>query len=357
MQALQTILSSFTEDVEKLCQELQIEIPTTETALVTDDNAISVHLLAIGQAIGQYSQDHPEAQLSAKYQSTFESTLRQLQGLLSVPRSAGASGVLSQILVAIQNLVANVNQVSNLTPEGAAIRQSVVDVINNGLLTKVRTMQSSGIQLTDNGIAILEGVIVLIDTQPQLSDEALLIEIEQVYTSALKVQEEAKSLDIGAAQARLGELSGQSSAIASDLNARVAALEANIRDAERRRADEEKNRLKWLALGPFGLVGLAIAIGMIVSIGNEIDNLRNQANSDRAKLGETQMLLHATQQLVGQAQELVGQVGYLRNDIDIIVSELDNTMKNLAKGTDRNSIKLFISATIESLRRLKGFIT
>ncbi len=356
MQALQTVLDALADNVEQLCQDLKIEIPTGEAAPTTDENAISARLLAMGQAIGQYSQNHPEAQLSAKDQNNFESTLRQLQGFLSAPRSAGTTGILSQILVAIDNLVANVNQISNLTPEGAAIRQSVVDVIQ-GLLTNVRTMQSSGIQLADNGISILEGVIVLIDKQPQLSDEALLIEVEQVYASALQVQEEAKSLNIGATQTRLGELSGQSSAIAADLNARVAALEANIRDAERRKADAEKDRLKWLALGPFGLIGLAIAIGMIVSIGKEIDSLRNQANSDRLKLGETQTLLHATQQLVGQAQELVGQVGYLRNDIDIIVAELDNTMKNLAKGGDRNSIKLFILTTIESLRRLKEFVS
>ena len=120
--------------------------------------------------------------------------------------------------------------------------------------------------------------------------------------------------------------------LGSDLTAQITHANAEA-DAANAEADSlEKNKYYWLLLGPFGLPGLAVCIGMIADATNKVNGIQRHISELRAQStqwtkmqADLDLLLHDIPNLANTLSSLRNALNFLGGDITEVVADVGNT--------------------------------
>ena len=142
---------------------------------------------------------------------------------------------------------------------------------------------------------------------------------------------------VNTALARLNAGSQTLANVTVDLSAQIAKAGGEAEAAQGEADSLEKNKYYWLLLGPFGLVGLGICIGMLVDATNKVNGIRQHVSGLKAQSAQwtkmqadLDLLRHDIPNLSGTLSSLQNALGFLGGDITEVVADVGNATTHSA---------------------------
>ena len=261
------------------------------------------------------------------------------------------SGLLTQ---ALDNLVAEEAHIKSLAglPDGATqIQAESVDLVNR-IIPEVKTLQSNVSAFTSKAL-------------PQLNDAYKSLEdkkpLEEVKSMVLPVQSMARELQssvsatAGKLTASMQEVNGypnRLAAVVNDLNRQKTELEGKLNNARSEEAATKKKYYYLIALGPFGLVGLAAALALWGTWQSKVNDLESEQSRLSAQISRLNSFVAAIKQIQTDFTDLVNKITNVKNAVDILAGDISNTIKDLEGSSHSAAALAYISAAIAEVNTL-----
>lgn len=261
------------------------------------------------------------------------------------------AGLLSQTLA---NLLAAQQQIAalgGLPPAAGPIQAGCTGLILP-MLAQTRALQQAAAAFVQMATPQLAQV------QAMLSANAPLPGIKAAMSA---LQQQAQQLQ-GMASGTAGTLTGQTAqlmgyfnqlaSVEAGLQSQATALQGQLGDAQSELDAAQKRYYYLLALGPFGLAGLAVALGLYLKWKSDVGDLQGQIGGLHGQIAALNGMQAACQQLGADCQTLAGSVSGVRNAVNFLVSDLLEVSSDLDAGDATVVIALMATAAGTELATL-----
>lgn len=238
------------------------------------------------------------------------------------------SNIVTQALANVEATAQSVAAVSGLPPQVATVQTQALGIARQivptvqSLRQQVQQFVASAGPLATQAIAALDG--------PNPGSAAGLVSTMQGSAATLSTATKAASQQLGTAR-------DQCDACVAAMGGATAALDGQIAAANAKRASDQQEvdrlnqtKLYWLALGPFGLIGLGIAIGEIVTANNTVASIEAEIASLTQQAAQAAKMKIDLQQLSTNVSALATRLQDLQNAVDYVCSDVALVMKDLA---------------------------
>lgn len=253
------------------------------------------------------------------------------------------TGLLSQALANLQAAENQIAAVPGLPPQAVAVQQDSQAKIGltATLVTQLQsTTQAFVADMTPrlaNVMTQLQGSTPLSEITPELT--AIQQSSSEVHTGVVAVADQIMALKV-----TVDGYDAQLAAVTNTLAGQMAGLQAKLGTARDNAAAASKKYYWLIALGPFGLIGLAAALAAYEVIRTEVAGYEQQASAAQAQIARLQAMVVATRQLMAdfgdvgmKTQDVVNALEFLGNDIMQLVTDTST-------GTSRPQLILFAQA-------------
>lgn len=261
------------------------------------------------------------------------------------------SGYLSQT---IANLLAAEKQVSALNglPAAAKTIQSESLAAISPAITQVQSLQTAVAGFVKNATAQLQSIeTMVLGGQPLAQIQAAMGKV-QTEANALKSTSEATDASIASLQSQVLGYFGELAGIESDLSGQMSALQGQLGTA---RGEEDAAKKKYyylLALGPFGLVGLAVALGLYLKWKSDVNGYESQISSLEAQIYTFETLRAATRLIGSDFQGVVTKISGVKNSVEFIAADILTIDTDVGTGTDLSTIAIMVKAAMTEVATL-----
>lgn len=265
---------------------------------------------------------------------------------------ANPTGLLSQSIQNIQDMSQHLSALQSLPANAVPIRASAITDLQNDA-TKIAAMQHEIQQFVAAALPLVQQAQQDVNNNTNIS--AAITAIQQVNTQAKTLQTDIVALStyVSNSKADIINLSNQLNTINTQLNNQSITLNTQLQSAQQE-ADAIRSKEKYfLALGIFGLVGLAAAgIALAVEEG-KVNGLLSQVSSLRAQITSIGVLIQAIGQMQADFQDIVNNVSNVKNAIDFTASDVSEVISDLnnAQGGYVKA-KLYLQTTLTQLQTL-----
>lgn len=240
-----------------------------------------------------------------------------------------AAGLMSQ---AIANLRLAQNQLAAISglPDGAAAVQASIARTLATTIPVAETSSAAVLSFAAQAAQPLDAANAAIGA----GDATALKSAINSFQSAIHPVMSAVTAAASGVQGAVTALTADNQTLAgigSALQAQITSASAQA-DAASAQADSlDKSKLYWLALGPFGLIGLAICIAEITQANNNVNSIRQHVSELRAQAAQwTQMqanigvLEHDIPNLSNTLLSLRNALDFLSGDATEVVSDVEH---------------------------------
>lgn len=261
------------------------------------------------------------------------------------------AGLLTQTLA---NLLAAQQQIAALggRPSAAQPIEAACTGLILPMLAQTRALQQTVAAFVQTATPQLAQV------QAMLSAQAPLPQIKAAMSS---LQQQARQPQ-GTANATASTLTGQTAQLMgyfkqlagaeAQLQGQVTALQGQLGEAQSELDAAQKRYYYLLALGPFGLVGLAVALGLYLKWKSDVGDLQGQVAGLNGQIGGLNGMKAACQQLGTDCQNLAGSIAGVRNAVNFLASDLLEVSHDLDAGDAMVVIALMATAASTELATL-----
>ncbi|MGX9729584.1 hypothetical protein ACWYXO_02990 [Janthinobacterium aestuarii] len=261
------------------------------------------------------------------------------------------AGLLTQT---VANLLAAQQQIAALggLPPAAQTIQAGCTGLIQPMVTQTRALQH------DVAAFVQTATPQLAQVQTMLSAQAPLPDIKAAMSA---LQQQAQQLQ-GTANGTAGTLTTQTAqlmgyfnqlaGVEAGLQSQVTALQGQLGDAQSELDAAQKRYYYLLALGPFGLVGLAVALGLYLKWKSDVSDLQGQIGGLNGQIGAFNGMKAACQQLGTDCQGLAASMSGVRNAVNFLVSDLLEVSGDLDAGDAAVVIALMATAASTELATL-----
>ena len=255
---------------------------------------------------------------------------------------SNTSNLLSQLISNLGNLIKQLVAIIHLPPACVTIQKSAENLIQSDI-EKLKSIQSQTLGFAKPAVDELNTAL----TKLKSGDKA------GALTIVKKVDSDAKTLDNGisnsvnqimATKSQILNLSSQLSTNENELKNKMVGLKSQADDAKKQADYYTKRKYYFLALGPFGLIGLGIAIGMIAS-------WTKKANNFNAQVCQLEVQINTIKQLVGNIDTLIStftkgitQISNIKNAVGFLQSDLQNIIDDLNHANGQNAVLMTTTA-------------
>lgn len=257
-------------------------------------------------------------------------------------------GPFSTALANTQAALDRLNQIGSLPPQAQAVRQSIAQSLQP-IFQSAPSFQAKAQGYVKGAVPELTAALkTLQDGGNPDSIKAQLIQIvgefQVLQNDSVPLLNEAKG-----SRSTITQADASIAEIERLLEAQIAGLvgQKNAAEAERAAA---KSRYWWLiALGPFGLAGLAVVIALIATWDKEIADIDNRINGLSGQIAPIKSMVAGCRDMTGMSGNLLTAVADLDNVIAAVSADCQEIMANLSNSQE---LQLFITATIGMLHSL-----
>jgi hypothetical protein len=254
------------------------------------------------------------------------------------------------------------NKLTSLRPGLASV---------HGLPTDVAAIQANSIQLLDNGINLggqiqqlaltlgsklktdINSALGVVNSSPADKGKMLQLITELGSTQAQAQQVltgiEGKANGYNDTRKKLSSNIVAITNVQSRLTLEKQGAESRLGDKKSEQKALEKKRLYFLALGPFGLVGLGIMIGLMVDASNDISDVERQIASINGSITQIGASQQSVQNVNVSVAGLQDQIVKIKTAVDLVcgnISDQIGHIKAAAASGDITTVKLFMSANL-----------
>jgi hypothetical protein len=247
------------------------------------------------------------------------------------------NGPLSSLIASIQSEITVLSAVSGLPPDMQAIQADAIALFRTSV-QQIATAQTLATGFAGPAMGTLDGVSAQVSAN---NIAGALSAIQTLQTQATETQDKILQI-VQQTQSANSQANGWVATIATTqarLTAQKNSLQAQL-DSKRSDADSAKKKeLYLIALGPLGLVGLAVAMGIYSKLQSEVDDLNNQANDIANQLNTVTATGVSVGALQADLQSGVGAISSLRNAVEFVSTDVGNVIASLSASSDpKNSI-------------------
>ncbi|WP_072453574.1 hypothetical protein OPV09_15910 [Janthinobacterium sp. TB1-E2] len=261
------------------------------------------------------------------------------------------AGLLTQTLA---NLLAAQQQIAALggLPPAAQQIQAGCNALIQPMVMQTRTLQQAVAAFVQAATPQLAQVQSMLSAQAPLPDIKAAMSALQQQARQLQGTANGTAGTLTAQTAQLMGYFNQLAGVEAGLQSQVTALQGQLGDAQSELDAAQKRYYYLLALGPFGLVGLAVALGLYLKWKSDVSDLQGQIGGLNGQIGAFNGMKAACQQLGADCQGLAASISDVRNAVNFLVSDLLEVSGDLDAGDAAVVIALMATAASTELATL-----
>jgi hypothetical protein len=262
------------------------------------------------------------------------------------------NGLLTQ---AVANLVAVESQISSLNglPPAAQQIQTSSSAVIAPLVVQVQRLQQAVAGFTQTALPQLNAIQHTITSgtgTPPTVKAAVGTVLGEANT--LQATMTTASTQINAASKQVLGYFDQLATVEADLTTQMTSLQGQLGNAQSEEDAAQKRYYYLIALGPFGLIGLAVALGLYLHWKSEVNGYQSQITSLNASINSLNAMKGACQQLGGDFQCVVSKISDVENAVDFLAGELLSINSDLQSGSSLLVIGIMVTAAITEVSTL-----
>jgi hypothetical protein len=230
-------------------------------------------------------------------------------------------GYLSQ---AVANLLATEQQIRSMSglPAAAQAVQSASATLVGNLVPDIRSTQGKGTGFVATALPQLNEIETMLSNNANLPQ--IKAQMAVVMQEVLPLQSAVHQLvtEVSSASQTLFGYFNQLASIEAQINDQMTSLQGQLGNAQGELDAAKKRYYYLLALGPFGLIGLAVALGLYLKWRNDVNGYENQINQLNGQIASLSAMNAASHALGQGFQGLVAKLSGVKNSVDFLASEV-----------------------------------
>lgn len=256
------------------------------------------------------------------------------------------SGHLSQAVANLEVAEHQIEALSGLPPTAMQIQEESSTAIL-ATISQITTMQKTVSSFVEIAIPELNDIETMVSGNkplPQIKDAIANVQKE---ASTLKSCVDGISAQIEAVYRQVLGYFDQLAVIESDLTAQMTTLQGQLANAQ---SEEKATKNKYyylIALGPFGLVGLAAALALYLKWQSDVNHYESQISYLNAQINSFNVMKSICQLLGNDFQGVVSKISGVTNSVDFLVSDILAINSDL-DSEDSENVLLFIGIKINA---------
>jgi hypothetical protein len=263
-----------------------------------------------------------------------------------------ADGLTSQAIANVRLAQSQLAGISGLPDGAAAVQASIAGTLAT-MIPAVETASTAVLSFAAQAAQPLDAA----DAAIEESDAAAVKVAISSFQSAIHPAMSAVTAATSGVQAALAALAADNQTLAgigSNLHDQITNANAQA-DAASSQADSlDKSKLYWLALGPFGLVGLAICIAEITEANDNINGIRQHVSELRAQATQWTQMQANLSLLEHDVPNLADTLLSLRNALDFLSGDATEVVSDVATaGAGSPIARAFILTARQQLATLR----
>lgn len=261
------------------------------------------------------------------------------------------SGYLSQT---VANLVAAEKQISALSglPTAAQKIQAESAATISPAISQIQAMQKTVTGFVQQSTSELNKIETMVSgNQPLPTIKAAMVNVQN-EASVLQSNVNGATTQIKTTSSKVLGYFGQLTTIESDLTAQMTTLQGQLGNAQSEEDAAKKRYYYLLALGPFGLAGLAVALGLYLKWKSDVNDYESEVSSLNKQINLFKTMKSACQLLGTDFQMVVTKITGVKNSVDFLVSDILTIESDLDSGSALPIIEIKIKAAITEVTTL-----
>jgi hypothetical protein len=260
------------------------------------------------------------------------------------------SGLLSQSIINLFNLREGMLSISNLPPSAQGIQETAAGILNDDQ-TILKALQAQISHFTTMVEPVIDAVIATMQSGTISPHEIKVVEDINLQAKDIRDFVQAKSLALNASKEQLISLKNNLLPIRATLQADINNLSVEIDSANREVESLNQRKYYLIALGPFGLVGLAAIIGLLVTWNNKINDLKSRSSNFEIQITMLNSLINNIDSMMGNFNTAVGLVSNIKNGTDFLSSDITVVIADL-KNADGKLALIYMMAASQQVKTL-----
>ncbi len=244
---------------------------------------------------------------------------------------------------ALANVIATAQTVAGVTglPAEATSVQAQALAIANQIVPIVQAMKQNVQQFVQKAGPLVTTALAALDGADPTKARPIVVSLQDSATT-LAGASSTSSKQLGSARDSSNACVASMSSVMTMLDGRIAAANAE-RAADQKEVDAiNSTKLYWLALGPFGLIGLGVAIGELVTANNKVAAVETRISVLGQQAAQAAKMKIDVQQLSTDMSALATRLQDLQNSVDFVCADVQLVMKDLADSQAKATAKAYL---------------
>lgn len=258
------------------------------------------------------------------------------------------SGYFTLAIQNISNHKTDLNSLNGLSGNAAGIHKESVKLLTANI-TYMISLQDDLQANTNTMHTHLQDALSFLNENNR---EAVLVSIHKTHEIAVRFD---KRLDDATAytlslKKDVIQFSQEANKVLKQLEKQEQQLAVEAQKAKDKADKYKKERYYFLALGPFGLAGLATATGLFTSWTNKSKNASKKVKNKRNEIKQVKDLQEAILELQDSYGFSLEVLSNVKNVLVFLTSDINNVMNNINNSTEENTVlALYLNASVKQL--------
>ena len=265
--------------------------------------------------------------------------------------NATSGGILTQSVANLNAAADQIKTIVNIPSEAQVIKNDSLANISQ-LVTQIQSLQGTVSVFVNQATPQLNAIETQLKSNQPMDEIKTAVDVvcgeaNTLNTSVIRV--------IASIQSTITIIEGnfnQLDAVQKDLTNQMTQLQGQLGDAQSRESAAEKKYWYLLALGPFGLVGLAAALALYLSIKNEVDGYQKEINGLNSQIAALNSMKVSTGQLSASFQTVITSVSGVKNSVSFLSNDILEIQTDLSLGDSRTVIEIAVTAALNEVNTL-----
>lgn len=260
-------------------------------------------------------------------------------------------GLLSQAVTNLIEAEQQIKAISGLPPAAQEIQKNSLNVISP-MVSQIQSMQKAVNNYVETVTPQLNEIENMVsNNQPLPAIETKMTTVLN-ETNTLKSTVDNVSTQINSGLSEVLSYFDQLSAIETDLNKQITKLQGKLDNAKSEEEAAKKKYYYLLALGPFGLIGLSVALGLYLKWKSEVNDYEKQISSLKKQIKSFNAMKSACELMANDLRDVVTKISGVRNSVDFLTSDILSINSDLESGTSLTVIGIMVKAAITEVTTL-----
>jgi hypothetical protein len=252
-------------------------------------------------------------------------------------------GPLTQAMAALKNNVADLRAIQGLPQQAVSIQTAVCESLTS-LLSDTPAFQAKVLTAIGPAKTGLDNAIAELAKGGGAAQVSSTIAGITSTISGFQTQATSLLSGLNAATTQVTGSFTTLSNVEGSVQSQIATLQGQVNAAKGQLEAAQKRYYYLLALGPLGLAGLAIALGLFLHWRSQVSDLQNQVNALNDQIRPLQLMIGACKSLAANQGIALQRMTNVKNVIDTAAADFTEVLKDLSASTSAATLELLLRA-------------